>query len=252
MKRLSVILAALVLLGLSASACAETGIRGSLKGSGYQYVQLGEYPYERDGTKAPVLWRVLSSDDGKLLMMTEQIVDTCQVIEETDKKVIEKRTYRRIADYIESDMIAYMNDAFVDTLMGDNPLRAAMCDFEGRGVVFPLDSSEVTVVEYGFTKEIWNAQKTRQATGTPYAIKARGLYVDSSINKSPYWVATIKAEDGYMMQIVGYNGHLSWGAYTRVNIGVRPCVYLDDTLLSIESGAGTKDDPYVLTLAPTT
>ncbi len=248
MKKLVAALCALLIPCLTV-ASAETGIRGYLKGSGYEYVLFGSYPYEKDGTEAPVLWRVLAAEDGKLLMMTEQIVDTCQVIEESDPVVIEKRTYRRIADYKESDMIAYMNGAFADALTGDSPLRAAMCDFEGRGIVFPLDTSEVTVVGYGFTKQIWSEQKTRQATGTPYAVKARGLYVDAGIGKSPYWVATVKAEDGYMMQIVGYNGHLSWGAYTRVNVGVRPCVYLDDSMLSVESGAGTKGDPYVLTLA---
>lgn len=245
MKRLAAISIACIALCLSA-ACAETGIRGYQKGSGYQYVSLGSYPYEKDGTEAPVLWRVLSAEGGTLLMMTEQIVDTCQVIQESDPVVIEKRTYRRIADYRESDMIAYMNGAFADALMGDSPLRAAMRDYEGRGVVFPLNTDEVCIPEYGFTKQIWGEQKTRQATGTPYAVKARGLYVDSAIMKSPYWVSTIKAEDGYMMQIVGYNGHLSWGAYTRVNIGVRPCVYLDDAALTVQSGEGTKKDPFVL------
>ena len=34
-------------------------IRGYEKGAGYEYVRLGAYPYEADGTEAPVLWRVL-------------------------------------------------------------------------------------------------------------------------------------------------------------------------------------------------
>lgn len=49
------------------------------------------------------------------------------------------------------------------------------------------------------------------------------------------------------MQLIGYNGHLNWGAYTRVNVGLRPSVRLDMTQMEITGGTGTKKDPFILT-----
>lgn len=62
------------------NAPAESILRGYEKGAGYQYVLLGEYPYEKDGTIAPVLWRILDVENGRALLLTEYIIDTQQAI----------------------------------------------------------------------------------------------------------------------------------------------------------------------------
>ena len=66
------LLLALVMLLTGVCACAEDSapqasegtpaadvIRSWVKKEGWQYLQLGQYMYEKDGTMAPVLWRVL-------------------------------------------------------------------------------------------------------------------------------------------------------------------------------------------------
>jgi len=53
-KRFAAILLALICLAGSASAADTSEIRGYLKGEDYQYILLGSYPYEEDGTVAPL------------------------------------------------------------------------------------------------------------------------------------------------------------------------------------------------------
>lgn len=244
------LMAALLLCCLPVMAGAEN-MRGYEKGNGWQYAYFGEYPYEKDGTTAPVLWRILEVKDGQLLMITEQIIDTQQVIFETDPKKIERYDYRTITCYEESDLYTWMNTVALDTLLAEDPARDALIDQNGRGKFFILNMDEFRNADYGFSPNTWGEQPTRQATGTPYAIKVRGLYVDNEYSKSCYWVADIKAKDAYRFALVGYNGHLSWGGYTRTNVGIRPSVLLDLSKITVYDGEGTKKDPFVLVSSST-
>ena len=241
MKRLLTIAAVLMLL--FGCAAAQEELRGYEKGKGYQYVHLGEYPYEKDGTVAPVLWRILEVEDGKALLLTEYIIDTQQAIFETDQKVIKNYTYRRINHYEESDICPWLDTEMVDRLFGQDPIVNAL-NKENGSRVFILTSEQFLTTKYGFSANMWNEQKSRQAQGTPYAVKQRNLYTDGT-GLSPYWAATIKAPADYKLQLVGQNGHLSWGAYTRVNVGMRLSVRLDLAQLSVTGGAGTKKDPFL-------
>ena len=246
-KKLLAFLAALLLM-LPCAALADSPLRGYVKGEGYQYVSLGAYPYEADGAVAPVLWRVLETKDDHALLLTEYVMDVSQVIFETDEKVIKKQTYRRIDSYAESDLYTHLNTTVLDTLLGDDPLRGALLEEEGGGRLFILTDEQFLRTDYGFVNTRWNEQKSRQAVATPYAL-SRGLYRDRSTGTSPYWVATIRSKDGVKLALVGYNGHLSWGAYTRTNVGLRLSVRLDMAQLRISGGAGTKEDPFLLEAA---
>jgi len=243
-KKLLVIAAwMLLLVMLPLTAPAQEELRGYEKGKGYLYAELGEYPYEKDGTVAPVLWRILDVEDGKALLLTEEIIDTQQAIFETDEKIIKDRTYRRINHYEESDICPWLDTEMVSRLFDQHPIVKALIKENGSRV-FILTSEQFLTTKYGFSADPWNEQKSRQAVGTPYCIKQRNLYVDRSNNKSPYWAATIKNPKDYKLQLVGYNGHLSWGAYTRVNVGLRLSVRLDLSQLAISGGQGTKKDPF--------
>lgn len=243
-------LAILLVLCMTPALAETEELRGYIKGQGYQYVQLGDYPYERDGTEAPVLWRILAVEDGNALLLTEYVVDTQQVIFETDKKKIEKRQFRQINSYAESDLYVWMNTVALDTLLDpEDPLRGALVEEPGGGKFFILTSEQFLTTAYGFANDRWNEQRSRFAKGTPYAVKSRNLYTEGKYDTSPYWASTIKKADDYYMQLVGYNGHLSYGAYTRVNVGLRPSVRLNLSLLTISSGTGTKEDPFVFTFS---
>lgn len=244
MKRAWLLCLMLLMLACSA-AVAEDAPRGYVKGEGYQYVQLGEYPYEKDGTVKPVLWRILEVSDDKALLLTEYVIDAKQMIFETDKKIIEKRKYRRITSYAESDLYQYLNTQGMEDLFGEDPIRQAFIEEEGGGKLFILNTSQYLTPAYGFTKARYGVTRSRYAKPTPYAL-AQGVYKDRNGN-APYWASTVKSPKGYQMQLVGYDGHMSWGAYTRVNVGLRLNVRLDLTQLTLSGGDGTKENPFIYT-----
>lgn len=243
MKKLWALL--LVAMSLCCFAAAQSDLRGYEKSAGWQYVQLGSYPYEADGTVKPLLWRVLEHQDGIALILTEDIIDTSQVLFVEDEKVISDRSYRRINGYEESDLYTYLNQDMPEKILGDNPLRQALVDQDNQGLLFPLTTEQFLTESYGWPKAMYGVFPVRTAVATPYAQKNTRIYVDKN-RCSPYWVSTIKSPESHMMQIVGYDGHLSWGAYPRTNIGLRLAARLDTSLIHISAGTGSKEDPFVL------
>ena len=225
------------------------GIRSYDKADGgWQYVTMGVYPYEADGAMREVLWRVLFVENGEALLLADQVLDAHQVINEADQSVIKARTYRRIDSYAESDLCAWMNSEMLETLFPDEGLRSILVEKE-FGKVYCLTTEQFTTVQYGFSRSLYGENfPDRKATGTPYYIE-RGGYVDQSTKTAPYWAATIrgKGKAGYQLQLVGYNGHLSWGAYTRVNVGVRPAVTIDLSRCEL-NGRGTRNEPFLVTV----
>ncbi len=232
-------------LALAAGPAFAEGFRSYEKNGGWQYAVLGVYPYEEDGGMREVLWRVLYVENDQALLLTEDVLDVHQVINETDQNVIKARTYRRIDAYTDSDLHAWMNGEMLDTLIPDAALQAALV--EGTfGRLYCLTTEEYTTAKYGFNRSMYGESfPDRKAKGTPYYI-ARGGYVDQGTKNAPYWAATIRGKTGYQLQLVGYNGHLSWGAYTRVNVGVRPALTIDLTKCEW-TGSGTKDEPFLIT-----
>lgn len=248
MKRcLSLAILALVLSALIFSVASADGeLRGYDKnGNGYQYISLGKYPYEKDGTVSDTLWEILEVKDQQALLLSVYILDTQQVIFVTNENDIKKYNYRRITDYAQSDMNVWMNDTMLNTLLGDDPMLNALVEGE-YGRLYPLTDEQYLKSDYGFTAARYGENKKRQAHGTPYAIKMRGLWVSNETGTSTYWVAAVKSPEQYKLQCVGYNGHLSYGAYSRTNIGVRVALTLDLTKCTVSGGSGTKDEPFTL------
>ncbi len=246
LKKAWIWLSVLLLLCLVPGMAGADGLRGYIKGEGWKFVQLGEYPYEKDGTVKPVLWRVLELADEKALLLTEYVIDTQQVIFVTDEKKIENNDYRRISKYTESDLYPWLNTVAIDTMFGNSPERGALLEEPEVGKLFILTSEQFLNPAFGFTASRWSNQPTRHATGTPYAVHKRGLYVSNENGKSPYWASTVRDPEMYHLQLIGYNGHLSYGGYTRTNVGLRLSVRVDMTQLTISGGTGTRKNPYVL------
>lgn len=232
-------------LALCAPALAVPAPRGYVKGLGYAYFSVGSYPQGKDGEVRPLLWRSLDVTDGRALLMTEHVIDAQQVIFESDQKVIKTRTYRRIASFADSDLCAWMNNTMLPAILGNTGLAAALVpgDF---GKLYPLTDDQFLTPAYGFSTARYGEGPTRLATVTPYAA-AQGVYHDR-LGNAPYWVAAVKDPVGYKLQIVGYNGHLSYGAYTRVNIGLRPAMLLDLNQCDITGGDGTEENPWLVAL----
>ena len=250
------LLAALLLLpGLSRGEEMRGYDSDAAKGTKWQFLQMGEYPYEKDGTVKPVLWRILSVDDDRILVVTEYVIDKKQIIFETDEKVIKAHSFRRISKYSESDLFPWLNTEEMDALFGNDPLRGAiLLEDPEIGMLHPLTFEQATNKDYGFSPGIWgealNQYPDRQTVCTPYA-KANGMYVDAGNGKSPWWTIRIKAPDDYKFGLVGYNGHISWGAYTNAKVaGLRLSVTLDRNKVRVTGGSGAKDDPFTLEYLP--
>lgn len=246
LKKAWIWLSMILLLCLAPSVAGADGLRGYIKGQGWKFVSLGEYPYEEDGRVKPVLWRMLQLENDQALLLTEYVIDTQQVIFETDEVKIANNDYRRITRYDESDLYTWLNTVAINTMFGNSPERSALIEEPGGGKLFILTSEQFLDPTYGFSASRWGNQTTRHAIGTPYAIEKRGLYVDNSNGKSPYWASTVRAPEMYHLQLIGYNGHLSYGGYTRTNVGLRLSVRVDMTQLTVTGGQGTRKNPFVL------
>ncbi len=245
MKRISILLAALCLLLCTAGfATADDPLpRGYVRGEGFQFYSIGEYPQGANGDISPLFWRALYLEDNQLLLITEYVIDIQQVIFESDSKIIKDHAYRRITSFNQSDLYMWMNTEMLDTILGESTLRKALVEGE-NGYLYSLTDEQFLRSDFGFSPARFGVVKVRKAEPTEYAL-SRGVYMDRN-GASPYWVATIKSAKGYMLQIVGYDGHLSYGAYTRVNIGLRPSIALDLTKVTITGGSGTRSDPFTI------
>ncbi len=271
MKRL--IAAVLLLATLAGTALAGdlTGLQGYTeegKNYTYQFLELGSYPYEEDGTVKPLLWRVLLLEEGqKATLMTEYVIDVHQVIEVGTYKECIAHKFRQFTHFRESDLAIYMNGEMLDKICEEQDFKDAIIEAE-NGLIYPFTNLEFMNEEYGFphTKsgstienpgEVAFAEaKKRMAYGTPYAKthqliegwKGRNKTLVLKYGCAAYWTATMRRADGkgFMMGIIGGNGHISWHGYGDVSIGVRPAMRINLTDFDIVGGSGTMEDPWKL------
>lgn len=257
----------------SAVAVDECGLRSWNLESGWQYVIMGYYPYEADGAKAPVLWQVLSVEDGKALLYTTYIIDAHQPTE-VSGKAAEKHTYPTISDYGETDLNRWLNETMIGELLADEPVLQAVTE-EKYGRLYPLTDYELMEEKYGFTNQRFYEVRSRWAYATPYTLNKK-LYPDygskvqqdRSYGTSGYWVAALKRDTktdeqkpGRYLQICagiadphekgGTNiGHLSFGYLNRTTVGLRLAVRLDTSRIQVVSGNGSIWDPCRLAYVP--
>lgn len=243
------------------SSALATELHGYTQAQHYEYLLLGTYPTEADGTRAPVLWRVLEVNDGKALILSDKILDVQQVIFCDNKKDSDARKFRKISSFIESDLYTWLNNDMLNDLCSEQEFSYAVLDTE-LGKLYPLTEEQLLTPAYGFTSTRWMGDEegclpSRQFYATDYA-KTHELYanytipannkltVDKRYKSSSAWGANVKDPKDIKMTLIGVNGHLSYAVYTRVNIGVLPAMLLDTSLLSVTGGSGTATDPYTL------
>ena len=196
----------------------------------------------------------MDEESGKALLLTSYIIDTCQPIWVEDKKIAEKKTYRTIMDYGESDMNVYCNETLFPQLMQHEPVANAVTE-ERYGRLYPLSAKELMPEKYGFPKERYYEHKERTTFGTPYAKNKKihpnygsKLGVDHSTGTSSYWATDLKHYNlkNKYLQLCGLDGHLSFGFFNRTTVGLRVALRLDIRHIQVASGAGTIWDPCTL------
>lgn len=263
MKRFFALMLVLTVACTLCSALAGTEeVRGYNDTDKYCYVQIGTYPTTAEGEREPVLWRVLDVTDGQALVLSDKILDVQQVIFCDNKKDSDKRKFRKISDFTESDLFVWLNETMLQDLCLEQDFYEALIEGE-FGKLYPLTDEQYLNSDYGFVNTRWAGEgkhwKCRQFYATDYAkehVLYEGyttaannkLYVDRQWGTSSAWAATVKDPKDVKLSLVGYDGHLSYGVYTRVNVGVLPAMTLDLGKCSVTGGTGTAEDPFQLSV----
>lgn len=229
MKKCLVLLAALVLL---CTCAAAEDIHGyNKKQGGYSYVHFGTFPEDAQGNEAPILWRVLSVENNEAYLLAEYIIDVHYV--HLDTKAYYDMKWE------ESDLYAYLQSDFMDRAFTAAEQETLLQRTEDGALVTLPQIDDIRNKAYGFADN-----KSRECKGTDYA-KSIGLYLYGDKN-SP-WVSRNKSKDRPQQQRrVMDEGKLGTVPCGNVDLGIRPCVYVDLSQLVIDSGSGTMEDPFLL------
>jgi hypothetical protein len=223
---------ALLFLALPAfhSVHAEGAIRGYTREGGYVTLEFGTFPYEADGTREPICWRVLQADGAQALLMSEEVLDTRPAHEGDDYDGFEGST-----------LSAWLKEGFPKEAFNADEL-AALARVEGQPDISLPTAALLRDETLGFPQA-----GLRAAPPTPYAL-SRGLQDYNVGREAAYWIAdraeTMKDAQRRVME----EGQLGYSPADTKNIGVRPILRLDLSRVNGMEGSGTADDPFILLL----
>ncbi len=245
MKRVLCLVLAVMLLLPSAFADGENNeLTGYSKKDGYCYVTFGSYPYEADGTEAPIFWRVLEVQDDRAYLLSEYIVDFFYT-------AYDSKAYYKAKDWRESSLYTYLQEDFAGIAFSENEKAVLLEDSTDGSYVAVLHKDEARSAAYGLGEN-----RDRRCAGTPYA-KNKSFTVDWGNKKRSYtlyrykdgnspWYLREKSSSPSMQLEILNEGKIGKVGCTNADVGIRPCVWIDTENIIIASGSGTKDDPFVL------
>lgn len=259
MRKLFALILALAWL-FSASAFAEDfALRGFDRKQGYQYIQLGEFPQDADGTVRPILWRVLSVDDTQAYLLSEYILFNNRIHPDDNEYIAFNAAFNQ------TEMFALLNGPFEG-----NPIpteeqaalnakerlgrvhiaqicfkdqaftpaeQAMLVTDEELGMVFLATADDLKNSTMGFS-----SSKSRQAWGTEYAVE-NGLFQYQN-GTSPYWTRTQSVSYPYATRCTKVDGSLGYIRCVVMNEGCRPAIRLSLDELAPVGGSGTMEDPF--------
>ena len=271
--RLLLILLALLLA--AGSACGEGALRGYSREEGYVYLHLGRYPQTADGQIQPILWRVLTLEDGKACLLSEYIL-FARAMHNSRKE------YEQFGgDFAQTELCRYLNSTFAEEAFTEEELSMLLpCENYGKVFLITREEMKDKKIGLGSTVEGSTSQKKIQANpgvrawGTEWAIQNNGYPVEEYPDPkakirnatdtanitvgekrlyvfmakygacSPWWgrsPAKSHADQAVCTKDGGQIGRIEVG---RDNEGVRPALYLSEGSYVITSGTGTMDDPF--------
>ena len=232
-----------------------TGIRGYIKSAGYEYAAFGSYPTDEDGTARPILWRVLRVSDSKAYLLSEYILLHAPV----------HGDYDHYKGWETSDLFLYLNDAFLNQAFTEDEQAALSTSADYEGLVTLLSADEMKDASIGFS-----SNNDRLCESTAWAKVHPPLFeIPASNNKgnwksnpplylyskggqkySPWWSRTRSVDYPHEQRRVMDEGKIGRISTGNTDLGVRPAVTVDLTLLTIVGGDGTMANPYQLSLLP--
>ena len=240
-----------LMLALPAQIAAEdvSVLRGYSKAAGYNYVLFGSYPTEADGTVKPILWRVLRSSQGEAYLLSEYILFGSPV----------HGDYDHYDGWENSDLYNYLNNVFINDAFSAEEQGALLVRTEDNALVTLITSDEMKDASIGFAS---NNDRLRESTAyakilpdppifeLPTAInnnRWKPLYIYSKGHKySPWWSRTRSEEYKHEQRRVMDEGKIGRISTGNSDLGVRPAINVDLSLLTILSGDGSFTSPYVL------
>ena len=110
MKRTLMIMLAMIMVAVCGIACADFELRGYDKKAGYQYISLGEFPQEADGTVKPILWRVLSIDEEQAYLLSEYILFNNRIHSDDNEYMAFEAAFNK------TEMFSLLNISAADTV----------------------------------------------------------------------------------------------------------------------------------------
>ena len=248
------LLTALLMSAVCPALSVETdSIHGYRKNGGYDYVAFGAYPTDADGTVQPILWRVLRAADQEAYLLSEYILFSAPV----------HGDYEHYQGWENSDLYQYLNQVFLSDAFTEEEQQALIIRTEDNALVTLISADEMKDASIGFSNN-----NSRLCESTAYAKqlpdppifelpatnnrgKWKPLYIYSNGRKySPWWSRTRSADYQHEQRRVMDEGKIGRISTGNSDLGVRPAVYVDLSLLSIAFGSGTKDSPYRLVYKP--
>ena len=253
-KKTLVLLLAFLLLASALPSLAEdaASIHGFSKSGGYDYVLFGSYPTEADGTEAPILWRVLKTENGEAYLLSEYILFGAPV----------HGDYDHYKGWETSDLYNYLNTVFLNDAFNEEEQAVMLVRTEDNALVTLITSDEMKDASIGFSSnnarlcestawaKILQDPPIFELPATNNKGKWKPLYIYSKGKKySPWWSRTRSTDYPHEQRRVMDEGKIGRISTGNSDLGVRPAIHVDLKLLSILSGNGTMASPYQLVSA---
>ena len=161
MKRIiALLLAALLMVSC---ALADVALRGYDAKSGYVYVTLGQCPQDADGGIEPIVWRVLSVEDGRAYLLSEYVLEARPIhsdYQEYANKPTNKKKPGFNGDFTQTEMSRYLCGDFAQNCFTDDE-RAMLTPDDTFGLFFLASDADLKNKAYGFTsnesRKAWGA-----------------------------------------------------------------------------------------------
>lgn len=237
------LMAMMCLIPAMAEENGDEVLRGWDKKEGYVYLTLGTFPQTAEGERLPILWRVLSVEEDRALILSEYVLEARPLhgdYKEYANKPTAKKNPGFNGDYTQTDMAKYLNGEFAANFyIGE---IGQIAPDETYGLFFLLSADDLKNKDYGFT-----SNESRKAWGTEYA-KANGLFVYRAVrgSHSPYWTRTQSTSNTQGARCIKSEGELGYINVITEDEGMRPACWLNLAQLDILYGTGTMEDPYVI------
>lgn len=192
---------------------------------GYQRILFGRY--NQNCCDQPILWRILTVQGGQALLLSELILDV-------------RPFDSRSNEWGSSDLKHWLNGEFKRTAFTERESRAVIGN--GKiGDVFILGRSELSNPDYGFKSDKYSPDPKRSAAGTMTAYVNNLWRVEGSEHTNYY--ARTKANNKNLDLIAG-NGKFVLAKIDRDNVGIRPALWVDISLLNLSMGNGSTAYPF--------